>query len=107
MCANARYGIAVPCVRRYRTGMKTTLVIEDALVERVRELAKQRGVSMSSVVEEAIVRLLAQPAPEVRPPLLDLPSYDMGRWLVDIADRNAIYDALDDPSENPLYRNER
>ena len=41
--------------------MKTTLVIEDALVERVRQLAKERGVSMSSVVEEAIVRLLAAP----------------------------------------------
>ena len=86
--------------------MKTTLVIEDALVERVRELAKQRGVSMSSVVEEAIVRLLAQPVSEPTEPL-PLPSYDMGRWLVDIADKNAIYDALDDPSENPLYRSDR
>ncbi len=43
--------------------MKTTLVLEDALVERVRQLAKERGVSMSSVVEEAIARMLAeQPA---------------------------------------------
>ena len=49
-------------VRRYRTSMKTTLVLDDALVERVRERAKERGVSMSSIVEEAIVRMLAQPA---------------------------------------------
>ena len=54
------YGIAVPDVRCYRTDMKTTLVLEDALVERVRQLAKERGVSMSSVVEEAIARMLAE-----------------------------------------------
>ena len=87
--------------------MKTTLVLEDALVERVRQLAKERGVSMSSVVEEAIARMLAeQPAENARPPI-DLPSFNSGGWLVDITDRNAIYDALDDPSENPLYRRDR
>ena len=87
--------------------MKTTLVLEDALVERVREIAKQRGVSMSSVVEEAIVRLLAQPTVGERPPPLDLPSFNSGGYLVDITDRNAIYDAIDNPAENPLYRHDR
>ena len=62
---------------------------------------------MSSVVEEAIVRLLAQPTADERPLTLDLPSYRMGQWLVDITDRNALYDAMDDPSENPLYRGDR
>ena len=75
--------------------MKTTLVLDDALVERVRERAKERGVSMSSVVEEAIVRMLAEKATPERPPL-DLPSFDSGGYLVDITDRNALYDAMDD-----------
>ena len=89
------YGLAVHVVRRYRTDMKTTLVLDDALVERVRERARERGVSMSSVVEEAIVRMLAEKATLERPPL-DLPSFDSGGYLVDITDRNAMYDAMDD-----------
>ncbi len=35
-----RNGIAVRAVRRYRTSMKTTLVLDDALVDRVRERAR-------------------------------------------------------------------
>jgi hypothetical protein len=87
--------------------MKTTLVLDDALVDRVRERAKERGVSMSSVVEEAIVRMLAQPAgPASREPI-DLPSFPMGPFLVDITDRDALYDALDDPEEMARYRGEQ
>ena len=32
---------------------------------------------------------------------------DIGDYLVDITDRNAIYDAIDNPAENPLYRHDR
>ena len=74
--------------------MKTTLVLEDALVERVREIAKKRGVSMSSVVEEAIFLMLHEPGPPVPP--LELPTFHGGELLVDINDRNALYDAMDD-----------
>jgi hypothetical protein len=86
--------------------MKTTLVLDDALVDRVRERAKERGVSMSSVVEEAIVRMLAETVSPERPPL-DLPSFNSGGYLVDITDRNAMYDALDDPRQWELYRGEQ
>jgi Ribbon-helix-helix protein, copG family len=87
--------------------MKTTLVLDDALVDRVRARAKERGVSMSSVVEEAIVRMLAEPAvPASREPL-DLPSFPMGEFLVDITNRDALFDALDDPEEMARYRGER
>lgn len=48
---------------------------------------------MSSIVEEAIVRLFAE-APAAREPI-DLPSYPMGPARVDISDRNALYDFLD------------
>jgi hypothetical protein len=87
--------------------MKTTLVLDDALVDRVRARAKERGVSMSSVVEEAIVRMLAEPAvPAAREPL-DLPSFPMGEFLVDITNRDALFDALDDREEMARYRGER
>lgn len=87
--------------------MKTTLVLDDALVERVRERAKERGVSMSSVVEEAIVRMLAEPAALATWEPNDLPSFPMGPFLVDITDREALYDAMDDPDEMAPYRGER
>ena len=61
---------------------------------------------MSSVVEEAIVRMLAQPAAPALEPI-DLPSYPMGPFLVDITDREALYDALDDPEEMARYRGEQ
>jgi len=86
--------------------MKTTLVLDDALVDRVRERAKERGVSMSSIVEEAIVRMLTEKAPPNDPPL-ELPSFNSGGYLVDITDRNAMYDALDDPAEMARYRDEQ
>jgi hypothetical protein len=86
--------------------MKTTLVLDDALVERVRERAKERGVSMSSVVEEAIFRMLTDESAPDHPPL-DLPSFNSGGYLVDVTDRNAIYDALDDPQGMARYRSEQ
>ena len=86
--------------------MKTTLVLDDALVERVRQRAKERGVSMSSIVEEAIFRMLTEQATADHPPL-DLPSFNSGGYLVDITDRNAMYDALDDPTQMAQYRAEQ
>jgi hypothetical protein len=87
--------------------MKTTLVLDDGLVDRVRERAKERGVSMSTVVEEAIVRMLAEPEVLSAREPIELPSFPMGEFLVDITDRDALYDALDDPEEMARYRGEQ
>ncbi len=76
--------------------MKTTLVLDDALLAKVRERARREGVSMSSVVEEALVRMLAGEPAHGGPALVDLPTFHGGELLVDIADRNALYDAMDD-----------
>lgn len=76
--------------------MKTTLVLDDALVDRVRALAKDRGVSMSSVVEEAILRMLAEPGNGHLEVPRRLATFRGGGFLVDIADRNALHDAMDD-----------
>jgi len=75
--------------------MKTTLVLDDALVERVRVRARERGVTMSSVVEEAIFRLLNEDMGQRRQPIT-LPTFNSGGYLVDIADRDALYDAMED-----------
>ena len=74
--------------------MKTTLVLDDAVAERLRVRAKERGVSMSSIVEDALIRLLASEEERTSPPPR-LPSYHLGLPLVDVADRDALYDVMD------------
>ncbi|MGB7981180.1 MAG: ribbon-helix-helix protein, CopG family [Candidatus Nanopelagicales bacterium] len=76
--------------------MKTTLVLDDCVVERLRARAKEEGVSMSSIVEEAVIRLLAcEKSASERGPRR-LPSFNSGGYLVDIADRDALHDAMDE-----------
>lgn len=73
---------------------KTTLLVPDQLMRRLKAKAANEKRTMSSLVEEAVQRYLAEdrrPAP-VLPPL---PVYDGGGFLVDVASRDALADALD------------
>jgi plasmid stability protein len=73
--------------------MKTTLILPDHIVRELKRRAAKRGETLSAVVAEALRRGLAQPeAPGDLPPL---PTYAMGRPLVDLADRDALYRAMD------------
>jgi hypothetical protein len=74
--------------------MKTTLNIDDSVMVRLkREAAKQRR-TMSELVETAL-RLLFQTQKSERP-LPPLPSFKSSGHLVDIADRDALYQAMED-----------
>jgi len=73
--------------------MKTTLILPDHIVRELRRRAAKRGETLSAVVAEALRRGLAQAdAPR---DLAPLPTYGMGRPLVDLADRDALYRAMD------------
>ena len=73
--------------------MKTTLVIPDPVMDRVRREAARLGITISELVEDALRLFLdRKPAPKELPPL---PTYDCGPLLVDIADREALYDLFD------------
>jgi hypothetical protein len=73
--------------------MKTTLNIDDAVMARLRREAARRGCTMSELVETALRLLLqSRPAPAELPPL---PSFTSGGHLVDIADRDALYHAME------------
>ncbi len=75
--------------------MKTTLVIDDSVMARLREEAARQRTTISALVEGAL-RTLLEPGPEsAAPSLLPLPVFDGGELLVDIADREALYDLLD------------
>lgn len=72
---------------------KTTLVLDDALMRKLREEAARRGTTMSALVEAALRTLLRRSRAE--PELPELPSFDGGGTAVDIADREALYQAME------------
>jgi hypothetical protein len=73
--------------------MKTTLNIDDTVMARLRRESARTGRTMSELVETALRRLF-QSRPEA-PELPRLPSFDSGGALVDIADRDALYRAME------------
>jgi len=73
--------------------MKTTLMIPNPLMRKLKERAARRGETLSAVVAEALQRGLSAtiPAGELPP----LPTRRMGRPRVDVADRDALYRAME------------
>jgi hypothetical protein len=73
--------------------MKTTLNIDETVMAQLkREAARQRR-TMSELVETAL-RLLFQSEKKPRQ-LPRLPAFHSGGAMVDIADRNALYQAME------------
>lgn len=73
--------------------MKTTLNIDDSVMVRLRRESARTGRTMSELVETALRRLL-QSRPEAARPV-PLPSFDSGGALIDVADREALYAAME------------
>jgi hypothetical protein len=73
--------------------MKTTLNIDDTVMAQLKREAARQGRTMSELVEMAL-RLLfrAQRKRETLPPL---PTFQSGGTLVDVADRDALYQAIE------------
>lgn len=73
--------------------MKTTLNIDDSVMRQLKREAMRQGRTMSELVETAL-RLLfqSQKKPQDLPPL---PTFHSGGALVDIADRDALYHAME------------
>jgi len=78
--------------------MKTTLNIDDSVMQRLREEAARRGTTMSALVEAGLRRVLAPAVATGEPPdpLPPLPTWDSGGHLVDIDDRDALYRAMEE-----------
>jgi plasmid stability protein len=79
--------------------MKTTLNIDDSVVQRLREEAARRGSTMSELVEAGLRYVLGdEPVPASgRRALLPLPRWRSGGVRVDLADRGALHDLMDGP----------
>jgi plasmid stability protein len=75
--------------------MKTTLNIDDSVMKRLKQEAARRGRTMSELVEDAL-RLFLQHRKIPGPQAARLPSFHGGEELVDIADREALYRAMEE-----------
>lgn len=74
--------------------MKTTLNIDDRVIIRLKEEAARQGKTMSELMETAL-RLLFRTQAR-RSELPPLPTFRSGGHLVDIDDRDTLYDIMED-----------
>jgi plasmid stability protein len=74
--------------------MKTTLQIDDGVMKKLKREAARQGKTMSELVETALRRMLEAPA--AKKALPPLPTFKGGEELVDIADRDALYRAMEE-----------
>jgi plasmid stability protein len=73
--------------------MKTTLNIDDTVMRHLKREAARQGRTMSELVESAL-RLMLQ-SRKSRGELAPLPTFKGGGTLVDVADREALYQAME------------
>ncbi len=73
--------------------MKTTLNIDPTVMRLLKEEAARRRTTMSELLETALRLFLQQKAAAAELP--PLPSFKSGGALVDVADRNALYEAME------------
>ncbi|MBD0324747.1 MAG: CopG family transcriptional regulator [Aldersonia sp.] len=77
--------------------MRTAMNLSDALLEQARAHATATGRTVTSLVEEALRKLLAERTAIATATLIDLTTDGMpeGRLLIDITDRGALWAELD------------
>ncbi len=73
--------------------MKTTLNIDNKVMAELKREAARQGRTMSEMVESAL-RLLLR-SHRKREQIKGLPTFSSGGVLVDIADRDALYQAME------------
>ncbi|HEY1362451.1 MAG TPA: ribbon-helix-helix protein, CopG family [Xanthobacteraceae bacterium] len=73
--------------------MKTTLNIDDTVMAELKREAARQGRTMSELVETALRLLLRSQRKRGRLPAL--PRFHSGGVLVDIAERDALYQAME------------
>ena len=76
--------------------MRMTLNIDATVARRLREEAARREMTMSALVEAGARRLLDDAPQADGRPLRPLPTWDCGGSLVNIADRDELYRAMEE-----------
>ena len=69
---------------------RTTLILDDLQMERLKDLARAQRRTMTDLVNEFIAEGLASRTADKVVPKLVLPAYRLGRPRVNLADREAL-----------------
>jgi hypothetical protein len=69
---------------------RTTLVVDDIQLERLKDLARAQRRTMTDLISEFIAEGLASRTVAKPSRKLELPVFDMGRPRVNLADREAL-----------------
>lgn len=76
--------------------MRTTINLPDALAETAKAVAAAEGRTFTSLVEEGLRTVIAsEHEPSVKPAPLPTSGTPGGRPLIDLEDRDALWDVLD------------
>ncbi len=75
--------------------MKTTLNIDHSVMARLKQEAARQGRTMSELVETALRLLFQTQGKQAGRELPPLPHFRSGGHLVDIADRDSLYQAME------------
>ena len=75
--------------------MKATFDIDESVMRRLNEVAIRRETTVSALVKAAIKSIPGVVSPP-ESPRRPLPSWPMGKPLVDISNREELYDAMED-----------
>ena len=73
--------------------MKTSFRLDHSLAVRLKREAARRGCTMSELVETALRALFLES--KARRPLPPLPTFNSQGHLVDVADRDVLYQAME------------
>ena len=73
---------------------RTTIILDKPVLKRVREKARKEGKTLKDTLTEIILAGLNRP-PRKRETLPELPSFHLGRPLVDVANRTRLYEMWD------------
>ena len=75
--------------------MRTTMNLPDSLLESARRRAAEEGRTVTSLMEEALRELLSRPTSRAEVEPLPTDGMQVGGFLIDIDDKDALWKVLD------------
>ena len=80
--------------------MRTTIDIDDPILKKIKAIQARDGRSLGRLVSDLLAQALASEVKEAAPRYFTWAA-SAGSLLVDLADKEAVYEALDDAGDQP------